>query len=188
MRWRTLGWTLLLAAGIVGAGSGASRAWLESAKDDFRRDKVIGSMHIADSRDVVESVILEEAAPNPSPLRAGQSRLDRVRERGVLRVGFNDDNLPYVFRNVRGDLVGFDVEMAHGLPHTKFGGGSACRAAGVQVVHDVESLNQRHSEQKYFAVRLRKQLIVVEVPQITASVRAIKAHTAHDLGMAKVAL
>jgi ABC-type amino acid transport substrate-binding protein len=35
-----------------------------------------------------------------------------VRERGIIRVGYFDDSLPYVFFNARGDLVGFDAEMA----------------------------------------------------------------------------
>lgn len=40
------------------------------------------------------------------------SVLDRVRQRGALRVGYFDDSLPYIFVNRRGELVGFDVEMA----------------------------------------------------------------------------
>jgi ABC-type amino acid transport substrate-binding protein len=47
------------------------------------------------------------------PLRPVEtSVLERVRQSGVLRVGYFDDSLPYVFRNKRGELVGFDVEMA----------------------------------------------------------------------------
>jgi Na+/H+-dicarboxylate symporter/ABC-type amino acid transport substrate-binding protein len=38
--------------------------------------------------------------------------LDRVHRRGVLRVGYFEDSLPYVFVNQRGETVGFDVEMA----------------------------------------------------------------------------
>jgi ABC-type amino acid transport substrate-binding protein len=41
--------------------------------------------------------------------------LDRIRKRGVVRVGFFDDTLPYAFFNAKGDLVGFDIEMAHQL-------------------------------------------------------------------------
>jgi len=41
--------------------------------------------------------------------------LDRVRSRGVLRVGYFDDSLPYAFRNAAGDLVGLDIEMAQQL-------------------------------------------------------------------------
>ena len=40
------------------------------------------------------------------------SVLDRVRDRGILRVGYFDDSLPYAFFNRRGELVGLDVEMA----------------------------------------------------------------------------
>jgi ABC-type amino acid transport substrate-binding protein len=35
-----------------------------------------------------------------------------VRDRGRLRVGYFEDSLPYAFINRRGELVGFDVEMA----------------------------------------------------------------------------
>ena len=41
--------------------------------------------------------------------------LDRMRTRGMLRVGYIEDSVPYAFFNTAGDLVGFDVEMAHQL-------------------------------------------------------------------------
>jgi Na+/H+-dicarboxylate symporter/ABC-type amino acid transport substrate-binding protein len=47
--------------------------------------------------------------------RASGSALDRIRESGVVRVGWTRDRLPLVFRNQAGELVGFDVEMAHAL-------------------------------------------------------------------------
>jgi len=40
------------------------------------------------------------------------SLLDRARARGVVRIGYFDDSLPYAYFNGRGDLVGLDVEMA----------------------------------------------------------------------------
>jgi ABC-type amino acid transport substrate-binding protein len=40
------------------------------------------------------------------------SVLDRVRERHVLRVGYLEESLPYAFVNRRGEVVGFDIEMA----------------------------------------------------------------------------
>ena len=33
----------------------------------------------------------------------------------MLRVGYLPDNLPFAFFNAAGDLVGFDIEMAHTL-------------------------------------------------------------------------
>jgi Na+/H+-dicarboxylate symporter/ABC-type amino acid transport substrate-binding protein len=43
------------------------------------------------------------------------SVVDRIEKRGTLRVGYRRDDLPYVFSNADGELVGFDVEMAHQL-------------------------------------------------------------------------
>jgi hypothetical protein len=66
-------------------------------------------------RDPAPHTVLEEAAPNPVPLADGQRRLERIRETGTIRVGFNPDQLPFAFFNADGDLVGYDVEMAHRL-------------------------------------------------------------------------
>ena len=38
--------------------------------------------------------------------------VQRILRRGVLRVGYTKNRLPWAFRNSAGDLVGFDVEMA----------------------------------------------------------------------------
>jgi ABC-type amino acid transport substrate-binding protein len=40
------------------------------------------------------------------------SIVDRVRQRGILRVGYFDDSLPYAYQGRAGALIGFDVEMA----------------------------------------------------------------------------
>ena len=61
----------------------------------------------------VKQTILEL---NPDEKIVGTSErtdLEAIRQRGVLRVGFFRDSLPFVFRNDSGDLVGFDIEMAH---------------------------------------------------------------------------
>lgn len=39
----------------------------------------------------------------------------RAVERGALRVGYNPNCIPFVFFNGKGDLVGYDVEMAYDL-------------------------------------------------------------------------
>jgi Na+/H+-dicarboxylate symporter/ABC-type amino acid transport substrate-binding protein len=61
----------------------------------------------------VEHTILEHGGPNPVPLVAGENRLDRIRRRGVIRIGYHPDEIPFSYVNSAGDLVGFDVEMAH---------------------------------------------------------------------------
>lgn len=41
--------------------------------------------------------------------------LESIRARGILRVGYLPDALPFAFVNAAGDLVGFDAELAHDL-------------------------------------------------------------------------
>jgi len=58
-------------------------------------------------------VIFDGAEPNPDPLEPGESRIQRIRRRGVFRVGFHSNELPFSYLNEDGELVGFDIEMAH---------------------------------------------------------------------------
>ncbi len=50
-----------------------------------------------------------------SPTSADGGRIEAIKQRGTLRVGYRKDVLPFVFRNARGQIVGFDAEMAHQL-------------------------------------------------------------------------
>jgi len=54
------------------------------------------------------------SAPLPLP-RDGASVLEAIRARGHIVVGYVDGALPYSYLNTRGELVGFDVEMAYTL-------------------------------------------------------------------------
>lgn len=58
-----------------------------------------------------KAVVLKEVPNDPLSHEEG-SLLKNIRERGRLRVGCFD-SMPYCFMNDKGDLVGFDVEMAH---------------------------------------------------------------------------
>ena len=60
-------------------------------------------------------VLRELPSEPPTPAAAGKGVLQAAQERGVLRVGYIDGSMPYSFLNGRGELVGFDVEMAHVL-------------------------------------------------------------------------
>jgi Na+/H+-dicarboxylate symporter/ABC-type amino acid transport substrate-binding protein len=42
-------------------------------------------------------------------------KLSALRNRAVVRVGYDEDELPFTFFNSNGDLVGFDIDMAHRL-------------------------------------------------------------------------
>lgn len=78
-----------------------------------RKDDIINRMQLLELP--VQSKVITEAEPNPNPIRPGESLLHRIRRRGVIRVGFNEDKVPFAFFNGRGDLVGYDVDMVHSL-------------------------------------------------------------------------
>ncbi|MDB2577230.1 cation:dicarboxylase symporter family transporter [Planctomycetota bacterium] len=80
----------------------------------YGRHDVLATMVSAEPSAVM-AIRLDSAEPNPDPLRPGESRLDRIRRRGTLRVGVAMDHLPFSFLNREGDLVGLDVDMAHRL-------------------------------------------------------------------------
>lgn len=44
-----------------------------------------------------------------------KDEIRQIRERGLLRVGYNRNNVPFAFFNNKGELVGYDVEMAYDL-------------------------------------------------------------------------
>jgi Na+/H+-dicarboxylate symporter/ABC-type amino acid transport substrate-binding protein len=102
--------TLVLGAAIIG---GARALVGRLASQPYDKDKILAGMQSL--RDRGDAQVFREPAP-PLPAFTG-TVLDRVRARGVLRVAYLDDSLPYVFTNAAGELVGFDVEMAQQLAH-----------------------------------------------------------------------
>ncbi len=56
---------------------------------------------------------VSDVLPEVSPTRLAGTRLDHILSTGVLQVGYRPENLPCSFLTGTGDLVGFDVEMAH---------------------------------------------------------------------------
>lgn len=77
------------------------------------KDEIIANMQLLE--EPVESTVIREAIPNPVPLLSDESLLERVARRGVIRVGYNEDKLPFAYFDTDGHLVGFDVNMAHAL-------------------------------------------------------------------------
>jgi len=81
-------------------------------ENTYRKDLVLENMQtLGEPR---RATVFTEPPPPLPPLN-GSSRLDRIRERGVLRVGYVRDHLPFSYFNASGELVGFDIEMAHAL-------------------------------------------------------------------------
>lgn len=57
--------------------------------------------------------VIKQADLGDTAEKAEGSVVDSIKKRGLLRVGVFADRLPFVFLNGEGELVGFDVEMAH---------------------------------------------------------------------------
>jgi len=65
------------------------------------------------SRPYPPATVQQSSLPTAPFHDVNKSRLQEIRERGTLRVGYVKDALPFAFRNEAGKLVGLDVEMAH---------------------------------------------------------------------------
>ncbi len=63
----------------------------------------------------VPSVVHQQVPRDLIPADTSKTRLPQILERGVLRVGYKSDNLPFSYLNVTGELVGFDIDLAHRL-------------------------------------------------------------------------
>ena len=108
-QWRRLG---LLAAGTfvfsLFVAFGGRWYLLKTADTEFSKEHVITSMQIMERN--VDSTIVEPG-PNPVKLAEGESHLDRIMARGLIRVGVDPNRLPFSYFNSSGDLAGFDVDM-----------------------------------------------------------------------------
>ena len=60
----------------------------------------------------VAATVARDASPPPATTLPP---LETIEARKVLRVGYLPESLPFAFFNQRGDLVGFDIELAHRL-------------------------------------------------------------------------
>ena len=113
LRWKRVSIVLVSAVLLAGILLLGTRVYLaKTFEGSYHKDKVLASMHLLENP--VPATIVEPA-PNPVPLRPGQSRLTRIKERGAIRIGFSPDALPFSFFNVDNQLVGFDIELAYKL-------------------------------------------------------------------------
>jgi Na+/H+-dicarboxylate symporter/ABC-type amino acid transport substrate-binding protein len=81
----------------------------------YNRDRMVMAMQLLHPSTVPAVVLPELPVKSSPPPEKGQSVLEAARERRRLRVGYIDSQPPYSYFNSQGNLVGFDVEMAHVL-------------------------------------------------------------------------
>jgi ABC-type amino acid transport substrate-binding protein len=100
--------TLALTAATIGGTRILFSRIIEQA---YTKDEVLLGMHLL--RQPAAAVVHRE--PRPAPPMVEGALLDAIRARRLLRVGYLSNSLPFAFFNSRGDLVGFDVELAYRL-------------------------------------------------------------------------
>jgi ABC-type amino acid transport substrate-binding protein len=77
---------------------------------EYSKDRVLVSMQLL--HEPVAATVARHSSPAPA---TALPPLETINARQVLRVGYLPDSLPFAFFNHRGDLVGFDIELAHRL-------------------------------------------------------------------------
>ena len=102
--------SFLIIIGLITGIRGRLEYTFEGA---FRKDQVLAEMQLLQNPADVSMVA--EAVPNPVAREPGESRLDRIRRRGTIRVGYQPDRVPFSYFNQNGELVGFDVDLIHRL-------------------------------------------------------------------------
>ena len=60
-------------------------------------------------------VILDKAERNPNRRRRNESTLHRIKRRGIIRIGFYENAMPFTFYNSDSVLVGMGIDLAHQL-------------------------------------------------------------------------
>ena len=115
LRWKPLGQLVLLSVGLTAATLLGIR-FVFSVVFPIQSDSYERFVEMDLSRPGVAAKLVRETPPVPNrPAKSRRSRIAQIRERGVLRVCYFADSLPFAFVNDSARLVGFDVEMAHGL-------------------------------------------------------------------------
>jgi Na+/H+-dicarboxylate symporter/ABC-type amino acid transport substrate-binding protein len=112
--WSKLLRHALLTLALIVVIVGGARAFFSSALSGvYHQDKLITRMQPL--RSTVQAKV-HLSPPLTRPLKnPQQSRLELIQTRGSLRVGYLPDSLPFTYFNTQGQLVGFNIEMAHTL-------------------------------------------------------------------------
>jgi ABC-type amino acid transport substrate-binding protein len=101
--------TAVLTAVVIG---GTRALFARVLEQGYTKDKVLAGMHLLHA--TAPAVVHRTMTPPPDSASA-TSVLDGIRSRGVLRVGYVPDSLPFAFFNERDELVGYDIELAYRL-------------------------------------------------------------------------
>lgn len=93
---------------VVLAAVGATRLVLaRTFHPEYTLGKALMEMQVADAPPVLPPLSKSSSAAPP----AGLPTISSIAKRGVLKVGYNPDQVPFSYYNSRQELVGFDVAL-----------------------------------------------------------------------------
>ena len=83
-------------------------------KNDYKENKILENMAIHDQAPAKVFKKLQSTGTIKEILHKVPT-LSRIMSRKLIRVGYNPDTIPFSYFNGKGDLVGYDIAMAHHL-------------------------------------------------------------------------
>lgn len=99
--------TAVLTLGVVGA----TRVYFSLAvKNVYNKNDVVANMQTQVFP--VPRNVYRTGDDLPPPASPEAPTLQRIRESGLLRVGYNPESMPFCYFSETGELIGFDVDMA----------------------------------------------------------------------------
>lgn len=113
LSWRRVMQALLVSVALMGCTMFALGLILQKAIP-YAYDKDTSFEAMAPLLPRVSVVETEVSTPLSADQQA-RSRLSVIRERGSMRVAYTSNRLPLAFRNNLGQVVGFDMDLMHGL-------------------------------------------------------------------------
>jgi Na+/H+-dicarboxylate symporter/ABC-type amino acid transport substrate-binding protein len=116
-RWNlpALGRALLLSLVTIGLSLFGVRLYLDKVMDhSYAGDQALVQMRWMEQTVPVRHY-RDDLPPATAASELSHGRIRAIQQRGSLRVGYLPDSLPFAFSNQQGEVVGFDVELAHTL-------------------------------------------------------------------------
>jgi Na+/H+-dicarboxylate symporter/ABC-type amino acid transport substrate-binding protein len=105
-----LAYAVVTSALIAVMLGGGRLLFASTLSPQYSKDAVLASMQL------LRRPVLVTVAPTLSPAPpTSLPPLETIAARGLLRVGYLTGALPFAFMNQQGELVGFDIELAHDL-------------------------------------------------------------------------
>lgn len=115
LRWqrrRLLSYAGITALLVVAAIGGSRVLFASTLAPEYTKDKVLSSMYLL--QQPVETTVALTRSP-PADTSDAPSPLEDIKRRQVMRVCYLPAAMPFAFFNQRGELVGYDIDLANRL-------------------------------------------------------------------------